>query len=116
MIRNIILGTALMASTAAMAEVRYYSEYKNDFVLRDFDYQDNTMRNNLRFGAQGEIFYVELGPTEWDDTIGASYEVGYKWRPVENWEFKGKAEGYQFDNFEGNVGSKLETEVRYYFN
>ena len=117
MIRQLIAGVSLLTATAvATAEIRYYTEYKHDMNFINEDYVDNSARNNLRFGAQGEVLYLELGPTERSGEFGGSYEVGYKYSFNENWQIKGKLEGFQFDNYEGDVGSKFETEVRYYFN
>lgn len=117
MIQKLILGTVLLAAAAfATADIRYYTEYKHDLNFIDEEYVDDSARNNLRFGAQGEVFYLELGPTERAGNFGTSYEAGYKYRPTTQWELKGKLEGFQFDSFEGDIGSKLETEVRYYFN
>jgi hypothetical protein len=85
-------------------------------IWDDGHYLDNSARNNLRLGVQGEVFYVEAGPVENHGNYGTSYEVGYKYGINESWQIKGKLEGYQFDSWEGDVGSKFETEVRYYFN
>lgn len=115
MLKYVMGAIALSSCTAVIAEPRFYTEYKNDFLLQDQHYIDNSVRNNLRLGIQGDIFYFEAGGTEQDDSYGASFEAGYKWKPTTKWEFKGKAEGFQPDTFEGDVGTKLETEVRYYF-
>ncbi len=114
--KAILAATLALAATAASADVRFYTEYKHDLNFVDEEYVDDSARNNLRFGAQGEVFYLEVGPTERAGNFGTSYEAGYKYRPTTQWEFKGKLEGYQYDSFEGDIGSKLETEVRYYFN
>lgn len=105
-----------LIASSVQAEPRYYVEYKNDILLRDEHYVDNSARNNIRAGVQGEVFYIEAGPVENSGNFGTSYETGYKYKFNNSLEFKGKLEGYQFDSFEGSSSSKFETEVRYYFN
>lgn len=126
MIKQTVIGMSILAAASTYAdgdylsdmfhEARYYTEYKNDWIWNDGHYQDNSSRNNLRLGVQFPIFYLEAGPVENDGEFGTSYEVGYKYNFNSDWQIKGKLEGYQLDSFEGNVGSKFETEVRYYFN
>lgn len=115
--KKVILLTALATSFSVNADQRFYTEYKNDMVFIDNHYLDNSARNNIRFGVQGDIFYFEAGTTEMNSEVGASYEAGYKYKfGYDKVEIKGKLEGYQFDNYEGSTSSKFETEVRYYFN
>lgn len=110
---GILLATA--ASTAS-AEIWYYTEYKHDMRFEDEHYINNSARNHARFGAQGDIFYVELGPVEQAGDWGGSLETGYKYYFTERLELKGEVESYQFDQNEGIVDTKIETELRYYFN
>ena len=107
------LALILVANTA-IADVRYYTEFKNDMLVYDTHYVDNTASNNLRFGMQGDVFYAEAGPVYKNHESGTGYELGYKY-DYSRFQFKGKFEGYQFDSFEGKPASKFETEVRYYF-
>lgn len=117
MIRNLFIASMLMvASVAANADIRWYTEYKHDMLFIDEEYVEDSARNNLRFGGQGEIFYIEAGPSERAGDFGTSLEAGYKWNFAESWQLKGKLESFQFDQNEGDVGSKFETELRYYFN
>lgn len=114
--KKFIIAIALISSSA-IADQRFYTEYKNDMIFIDNHYLDNSVRNNIRFGVQGDIFYFEAGTTETNHQLGASYEAGYKYKfGLDKVEIKGKLEGYQFDNYEGSTSSKFETEVRYYFN
>lgn len=117
MFQNICMALILVTCAgAATADTRWYTEYKHDMNFIDEEYVQDSARNNLRFGAQGEIFYIEAGPSERAGDFGASLEAGYKWKFADSWELKGKLESFQFDQNEGDVGSKIETELRYYFN
>ena len=109
------LAVFLLAfSMSAFADARYYGEFKNDLQFEEFDYQDESYRNNLRFGVLYNGFYAEAGTTQIPGEFGTSFELGFKRNINERIEVKGKLEGYDFDN--SDVSSKLETEVRYYFN
>jgi len=112
---GVLAVVAALASTSALAEVQYYTGYKNTLQFEDFDYVDNTSINDLRVGVQGEHLYLELGPSEFDGEVGSGFEAGYRYR-FNNFEFKGEVEGRQIDSFECDVFSRVETEVRYYFN
>lgn len=111
-----VLFASILAACSVQAEVRYYTEYKNDVVFLNDNYVDNSARNMIRTGVEGSIFYFEAGPVTHNSDLGASYEVGYKYKLQDKWVFKGKLEGFQYDNYEGDTASKFETEVRYYFN
>lgn len=117
MIKQAIAGLMLATATSmASAEVWYYTEYKHDMLFEDEHYVNNSARNQMRFGAQGTIFYIELGPAEQAGEWGASLEAGYNYNISNSWEIKGEVETYQFDQNEGLIDSKVETELRYYFN
>lgn len=108
------LAILLAVPGISLADARFYSEFKNDVIFEDFDYVEDSDRNNLRFGTQWNNFYVEAGAVEYSSEFGTSYEAGYKFQPVERVEIKGKLEGYKFKDEKAT--SKLETEIRYYFN
>lgn len=114
--KNTVIGIVALISlpVVATAEPRIYAEYKNDFLIEDFDYRKDSDRNNIRVGSQWKHFYIEAGPVEYDGDFGTSYETGYKFQPTERVEIKGKLEGYKFKNEDST--SKIETELRYYFN
>lgn len=110
------LAICLVAGVAleAYAEPRYYTEFKNELNFEDFSYQNQSYRNSLRLGMINGPIYFEAGPSQNSDEVGASYEFGYKKNLSDQIELKGKIEGYRFGN--EDVKSKVETELRYYFN
>lgn len=117
MIKQAIAGVLLAtAASTASAEIWYYAEYKHDMLFEDEQYVNDSARNQVRFGAQGTIFYIELGPAEQAGDWGTSLEAGYNYNITDRLEIKGEVETYQFDQHEGLIDSKVETELRYYFN
>lgn len=89
-----------------------YIEFKNTAPFIDERFFNDKMTNDLRLGFRGSNLYLEGGYRELDGKVGLSAEAGYKFK-FENWTFKGKWEGYEFDGH--NVSHKVETEIRYNF-
>jgi hypothetical protein len=115
MFRPLVFTVGLLASSAASSQVWYYTEYENESYFSDVSYVDNSSINHVRFGAQGDIFYIELGPAENDGEWGSSLEAGYKYNITDHFEVSGEIETVQLDAYEGDIGSRVETRVRYYF-
>jgi|TARA_R110001592_G_scaffold51671_1_gene158793 hypothetical protein len=114
--RKLFITAVLVAvPTLTVADVQYYSEYKNTVGFIDTTYKDNSAVNDLRVGAKFTNWYVELGGTTNNNKVGIGGEVGYKFKLTEKWLIKGKAEGRQYDNWSGDSFNKIETEVRYIF-
>lgn len=113
--KNILAASLLFAAVPAAAEVQVYTKYENEMLFINEDYVDNSSLNSGRVGLQTTNFYFEVGPAFLDGEVGSSFEAGYVFPFGEHIEVRGEVEGYQIDSFEGDVGSRLETEVRYYF-
>ena len=112
----LIVAVLVAVPTLVVADVQYYSEYKNTVGFLDTAYKDNSAVNDLRVGAKFTNWYVEIGGAANNDNLGVGGEVGYKFKLSEKWVIKGKAEGRQYDNWSGDSFNKIETEVRYIFN
>lgn len=113
--KKIIAASLLFAALPAAAELKFYSKYENEVYFLDQDYVENSALNSARVGMEGDHFYLEAGTVVYDGEVGASYEAGYKFPFWNNFEVRGEVEGFQVDSFEGDVYSRVETELRYYF-
>ena len=91
--KKIIAASLLFAALPAAAELKFYSKYENEVYFLDQDYVENSALNSARVGMEGDHFYLEAGTVVYD----------------------GEVEGFQVDSFEGDVYSRVETELRYYF-
>lgn len=107
-----IIFLLVFASIAQADNFRSYVEYKNEMRFVNGQHLPRDA-HHLRFGLVYSNFYGELGGVDTDFGSGVSGEFGYKFRFDQQWEIKGKWEGTSLSN---DLGHKLETEFRFYFN
>jgi hypothetical protein len=115
MTKYLIAAGLLAVASSALAEVRFYGEYRNEVGFVDEHYVDNSSINTVSLGAQGKYLYAEVGPAFYDGEYGLALEAGYSIPFADNWEIRGEVETFQLDSFEGEIGSRVETEIRRYF-
>jgi len=117
--RKFITASLLAASAAvaapAVAELQFYGTYENESLFNNETYVHNSAINAARLGVGTERFYLEVGAAENQGEFGTSYEAGYSLPFWERFEFRGEIEGYQLDTFDGDFGTRVETQLRVYF-